>query len=107
MRETADIAGFFGAREPAASWRAGAVDADEEASVEEHLVSLLAPGSFEAEQYRALRHVVEDSRRTRVLTVVAVSSPGDGEGNGDDRPSSGYYGYYGARGGFPEGPARS
>lgn len=80
MRETADIAGFFGAREPAASWRAGAVDADEEASVEEHLVSLLAPGSFEAEQYRALRHVVEDSRRTRLLTVVAVSSPGDGEG---------------------------
>ena len=26
--------------------------------LEEHLVSLLAPASFEAEQYRALRHLV-------------------------------------------------
>lgn len=48
--------------------------------VEEHLASLLAPGSFEAEQYRALRHGVEEMRNTRVMAVVAVSSPGVGEG---------------------------
>jgi len=43
--------------------------------IEEHLVSLLAPMSFEAEQYRALRHVIEQLRRTAELSVIAVSSP--------------------------------
>jgi capsular exopolysaccharide synthesis family protein len=42
--------------------------------MEEHLVSLLAPTSFEAEQYRALRHLVEQLRKTAGLSVVAVSS---------------------------------
>lgn len=46
----------------------------------EHLVSLLAPASFEAEQYRALRHVVEQARRTTDLSVIAVSSPAAGDG---------------------------
>ncbi|MBI2469467.1 MAG: CpsD/CapB family tyrosine-protein kinase [Candidatus Rokubacteria bacterium] len=80
MPQTAEVDGFCGPREPAAGWTTRAGEGEEEVGVEEHLVSLVAPGSFEAEQYRALRHVVEDSRRTRVLTVVAVSSPGDGEG---------------------------
>lgn len=48
--------------------------------VEEHLVSLLTPASFEAEQYRALRHLVEQLHKTAELSVVAVSSPSPGDG---------------------------
>lgn len=48
--------------------------------IDEHLVSLLVPESFEAEQYRALRHVVEQRRRGRALTVIAVTSAAAGEG---------------------------
>ena len=43
--------------------------------LDEHLVSLLEPASFEAEQYRALRHVVEQLRKSADLAIVAVSSP--------------------------------
>lgn len=46
----------------------------------ERLVSLLAPDSFEAEQYRALRHALEHRRRSRPLAAVAVSSAAAGEG---------------------------
>src|SRR3989442_14018090 len=42
-------------------------------ALDEHLVSLLKPSSFEAEQYRALRHLVEHLHRTAELSVVAVS----------------------------------
>lgn len=49
-------------------------------TVEEHLVSLLAPASFEAEQYRALRHLVEQLQKSADLSVVAISSPGGGDG---------------------------
>jgi capsular exopolysaccharide synthesis family protein len=48
--------------------------------VEEHLVSLLAPTSFEAEQYRAVRHKMEQLHRTATLTIVGVSSPEAGDG---------------------------
>jgi protein-tyrosine kinase len=48
--------------------------------VDEHLVSLVMPASFEAEQYRALRHVVEQLQTTASHKVVAVSSPGPGDG---------------------------
>ena len=48
--------------------------------VEEHLVSLLTPASFEAEQYRALRHLVEQLHKSADLSVVAVSSPSPGDG---------------------------
>jgi len=48
--------------------------------LDDHLVSLLAPASFEAEQYRALRHVVEQLHRSAELSVVAVSSPDAGDG---------------------------
>ncbi|MEK6716359.1 MAG: P-loop NTPase, partial [candidate division NC10 bacterium] len=48
--------------------------------VEEHLVSLLAPASREAEQYRALRHLVEQLHRSADLSVVAVTSPGGDDG---------------------------
>ena len=43
--------------------------------LEEHLVSLLEPTSFEAEQYRELRHLVEQLHKSTDLSVVAVSSP--------------------------------
>jgi len=42
----------------------------------ERLVSFLSPSSFEAEQYRGLRHIVEESGRH----VVAVTSPTPGDG---------------------------
>jgi capsular exopolysaccharide synthesis family protein len=48
--------------------------------VDEHLVSLVTPAAFEAEQYRALRHVVEQMHRAADLKIVAVSSPGMGDG---------------------------
>jgi capsular exopolysaccharide synthesis family protein len=48
--------------------------------VEGHLVSLVAPTGLEAEQYRALRHVVEQRHKSQDLTVIAISSPGVGDG---------------------------
>jgi capsular exopolysaccharide synthesis family protein len=51
-----------------------------EAGLEEHLVSLLAPTSFEAEQYRALRHQIEQLHKSTGLSVVAVSSPSAADG---------------------------
>jgi protein-tyrosine kinase len=48
--------------------------------VESHLVSLVTPSGLEAEQYRALRHVVEQRHKSQALTVIAVSSPGVGDG---------------------------
>ncbi len=48
--------------------------------LEGHLVSLLAPTSFEAEQYRALRHMIEQLHRSAELSVVGVSSPDAADG---------------------------
>jgi protein-tyrosine kinase len=48
--------------------------------VDQHLVSLMAPAAFEAEQYRALRHIVEQLHKTAELKVIAVSSPSVGDG---------------------------
>jgi len=50
------------------------------AEIDGHLVSLLAPASFGAEQYRALRHQIEQLRRTTDLSVIAVSSPDTADG---------------------------
>jgi protein-tyrosine kinase len=44
------------------------------------LVSLVAPGSMEADQYRGLRHTVEQLRRDRGHQVIAVTSAGVGDG---------------------------
>lgn len=49
-------------------------------ALDERLVSLLSPTSFEAEQYRVLRHIVETMRTDAHLHVVAVTSPGVGDG---------------------------
>jgi capsular exopolysaccharide synthesis family protein len=43
-------------------------------------VSLVAPSGLEAEQYRALRHVVEQWHKNQALSVIAISSPGVGDG---------------------------
>lgn len=48
--------------------------------VEDHMVSLVSPAGPEAEQYRALRHVVEQRHKTQELTIIAISSPGIGDG---------------------------
>ena len=48
--------------------------------VDSHLVSLVSPAGLEAEQYRALRHMVELKHSTDNLSVIAVSSPGVGDG---------------------------
>jgi Mrp family chromosome partitioning ATPase len=48
--------------------------------MDEHLVSLLAPASFEADQYRLLRDRLEVLRDEGRLQVVAVTSPAVGDG---------------------------
>jgi capsular exopolysaccharide synthesis family protein len=48
--------------------------------LDDHLVSLLAPASFAAEQYRALRFVIEQTHRESAVSVVGVSSPSVGDG---------------------------
>jgi len=53
---------------------------DAAGGVDDHLVSLVAPAALVAEQYRALRHVVEKLHTEHDLRVVAVSSPGVGDG---------------------------
>ena len=44
------------------------------------LVSLVAPGSMEADQYRGLRHTVEQLRRDHGHQVIAITSAGVGDG---------------------------
>jgi capsular exopolysaccharide synthesis family protein len=48
--------------------------------VDDHLVSLVTPAAFEAEQYRALRHIVEQRHRADNLSLLAVSSAAVGDG---------------------------
>ena len=45
-----------------------------------HMVSLLSPSSFEAEQYRMLRHAIERKHREADLRLIGVTSPEEGEG---------------------------
>ena len=48
--------------------------------VDSHFVSLVTPATFEAEQYRALRHMIEEQHAVSGMSVVAVSSPAVGDG---------------------------
>ncbi|HKT31123.1 MAG TPA: CpsD/CapB family tyrosine-protein kinase [Gammaproteobacteria bacterium] len=48
--------------------------------IDRHLVSLVTRDSFEAEQYRRLRYVLENIRRDATGLVVAVCSPVTGDG---------------------------
>jgi capsular exopolysaccharide synthesis family protein len=54
--------------------------ARERLDLDEHLASVLSPNSFEADQYRVLRHFLEQARAQKKLDVVAVTSPGAGDG---------------------------
>ena len=49
-------------------------------SPDEHMVSLVAPTSFEAERIRALRHQVEQMHKDIGLSVMVVTSPTIGDG---------------------------
>jgi len=48
--------------------------------IDRHLVSLVDPDSYEAEQYRKLRYVLEEQRVAGRGLVVAVCSPAAGDG---------------------------
>jgi capsular exopolysaccharide synthesis family protein len=52
----------------------------ERVEIAEQLVSLLAPDSFAADQYRTLRHSVERLRKEAGLQVLALTSPTPGDG---------------------------
>src|SRR5438270_2998889 len=71
-------------RKPAAARRPGPQSfepADQELEgLDGHFVSLVTPATFEAEQYRALRHMIEELHASSGLAVVAVSSPSVGDG---------------------------
>jgi capsular exopolysaccharide synthesis family protein len=53
---------------------------DPAARLDEKVASALRPESFEADQYRVLRHFVDGARSTRAVTVVAVTSAAAGDG---------------------------
>lgn len=55
-------------------------EAADRLNVAEQLVSLVAPTSLDADQYRTLRYVVERLRKDSGFHVVAVTSPGPGDG---------------------------
>lgn len=60
----------------AAGATAGAVSP----SLDPHLVSLLSPQSFEADQYRILRHFLDQVNGVATRQVLAVTSPAAGDG---------------------------
>jgi capsular exopolysaccharide synthesis family protein len=53
---------------------------DELEGIDPHLVSILAPTEFQSEQYRVLRHVVEQSRQEDSTQVFGITSPGVQDG---------------------------
>jgi hypothetical protein len=68
---------------PARQGSAGALAPDRAAAargIDEHLVSLLTPRGFEAEQFRALRLLVEQRFQLGGPVVLAVTSAVPGEG---------------------------
>src|SRR5436190_21429713 len=65
-------------RPVAAPFQVGSLDVERSAA--EQLVRLLAPDSFEADQYRTLRHSIERLRIASGLHVLAVTSPASSDG---------------------------
>ncbi len=63
-----------------ASWQMEPPPHGDTGEIDDHLVSLLAPTSFAAEQYRAVRLAIETAHRERGTRVIAVASPGRGDG---------------------------
>lgn len=49
-------------------------------TIEAHLVSLIAPETFEAEQYRTLSYMIEQLHADANLSVIAITSPAAGDG---------------------------
>lgn len=62
------------------AWQMEPVTDGESGDLDDHLVSVLAPTSFAAEQYRALRLALETLHHERQVQVVGLTSPGRGEG---------------------------
>jgi capsular exopolysaccharide synthesis family protein len=62
------------------AWQLEGTIETEAGQIDDHLVSLLAPTSYAAEQYRAVRLAVETLHHERGTQVVALASPGRGEG---------------------------
>jgi capsular exopolysaccharide synthesis family protein len=62
------------------AWQMDPVTEVEGGDIDDHLVSLLAPTSFAAEQYRAVRLTLETLHHERNVSVVGITSPGRGEG---------------------------
>jgi protein-tyrosine kinase len=54
--------------------------AEAPAGVDGHMVSLLAPTTFEAEQYRTLRHMIEQLHASAGVAIIACTSPTSGDG---------------------------
>ena len=48
--------------------------------IDEHLVSLVEPSSFASEQYRVLRHALEQLHRTAGHSIFAIGSPSAADG---------------------------
>jgi protein-tyrosine kinase len=48
--------------------------------IDAHMVSLVTPTAFEAEQYRTLRHMIEELRQSAQVSVIACTSPAGGDG---------------------------
>jgi capsular exopolysaccharide synthesis family protein len=48
--------------------------------LDSHFVSLVMPATLEAEQYRVLRHMIEQLHTSALLKIVGVSSPTVGDG---------------------------
>jgi capsular exopolysaccharide synthesis family protein len=48
--------------------------------VDEHLVSLCSPRSFEADQYRILRHFLDQAKGSAARQVLGITSPTAGDG---------------------------
>jgi capsular exopolysaccharide synthesis family protein len=48
--------------------------------LDSHLVALTAPDTFAAERYQGLRLKIEQMRQRSALSVIAVTSPGAGDG---------------------------
>lgn len=48
--------------------------------IDGHMVSLVTPTGFEAEQYRTLRHMIEELHASAQLSIIACTSPAGGDG---------------------------
>jgi protein-tyrosine kinase len=62
------------------AWRDSSGHDQRPGGIAEQLVSLVAPGSIAADQYRTLRYSIENRRKDSGLHAIAVTSPSPGDG---------------------------